>query len=88
MPITKADFDRLNVEALLPTTRQSCLAFASVLRAKADEIAAAGDVDGSEIIELLAKICSFALRRDNRKEPYGPWIIFQNRRSASIEDLN
>jgi hypothetical protein len=87
-PATKADFDRVNVHRMLAGVEQTCFAFSGALDAKARELTATGDVAGSAVLSLLADICSYGMRADDLREPFGPQWTFGDRRTAAIEDLN
>lgn len=84
---TKADYERVDVAALLAGVEQDCFNFSGVLEAKAETLAVAGDASGAEVLALLAIVCSYGLRHDNGREPFGPRPIFGDRRTPSIEDL-
>lgn len=85
--LSRNTFDRLDLAALLGETEPTWHRFAGVLDAKAKELEAAGDVDVAAVIALLAEVCSYGLRPDDTREPYGPRARGPGWRSASIEDL-
>lgn len=85
---TKADFDRVDIGAILGRAEQACYKFSGLLASKAQALAKIGDVEGSWVLSLLSDVCSYALRADDRRQPYGPRGVFGDRRTASIEDLD
>jgi hypothetical protein len=85
---TKADFDRVDIGALLAKADQTCFKFSGLLASKARALAAAGDSEGAWVSSLLSDVCSFGLRADDRRQPYGPHAVVGDRRTASIEDLD
>ncbi|MBU1222056.1 DUF4209 domain-containing protein [Myxococcota bacterium] len=46
-----------------------------------------GDLKKSKIYWLLSDACSLNLNNDNNKNPFVPMLIFQNTRSAMLEDF-
>jgi hypothetical protein len=84
---TKSDYERVEVPAILAGVEQDCSTFSAVLDANAQDLAAAGDPLGAEVLSLLAVVCSYGMRPDNGREPFGPRAILGDRRTASIEDL-
>jgi hypothetical protein len=85
---TKADFERLDVGATLAGAEQTCFGFSGLLDAKARTATADGDTTGAFVLSLLSDVCSYALRSESGREPFGPRAIFGDRRTASIEDLD
>ncbi len=86
--LNKISFDRLDLAALMAGTEPRCSRMAGALDAKARELQASGNHDGAAMLALLAEVCSYGLRPDDGREPYGPRARGPNWRTASIEDLD
>jgi hypothetical protein len=84
---TKADFLRADVGAALSGVEQTCWRFSGVLYAKAEQAAKAGDGDLAWVLSLLSDVASYGLKADDWRQPYGPRMAFEGKRTASIEDL-
>lgn len=85
---TKADFDRLDVGALLLGVKPTCSNFAGVLDAKWREVLAAEDRIGAAVLSLLSDVCSYGLRPADRQEPFGPRLRGDGCRTPIPSDLD
>ena len=86
-PATKADFLRADVGAVLSGVEQTCWKFSGVLYARAEQATKAGDGELAWVLSLLSDVASYGLKADDWRQPYGPRMVFEGRRTASIEDL-
>jgi hypothetical protein len=86
--LNKTNYDRLDLAGLLGGVEPECFRFASVLDIKAKELQGAGDPDGAAVLALLSEVCSYGLRCDDPRDPYGPRARGPGWRTASIEDLD
>lgn len=86
--LNKTTYDRLDLAGLLASVEPLCFRFASVLDAKAKELEGAGDPDGAAVLALLFEVCTYGLKPDDTREPYGPRARGHGWRTASIEDLD
>jgi hypothetical protein len=85
---SRQDYDRLDVVGAIGA-ELTCDGFPRVLGAQARTSAASGDEAARLIFSLLEDVCSFGLKTDDRREPFGPRFQFTDgRRSVSIEDLS
>ncbi|MEO8214759.1 MAG: hypothetical protein ABI560_16275, partial [Myxococcales bacterium] len=84
---TKNDFDRVDVPAVLAGVKPTCFYFSGVLHARGSDAGLAGDDQSNAVLSLLADVSSYALRPDDPREPFGPHVIFGDKRTPSIEDL-
>ena len=85
-PATKADFLRADVGAVLSGVEQTCWKFSGVLYARAEQATKAGDGELAWVLSLLSDVASYGLKADDWRQPYGPRMVFEGRRTASIED--
>ena len=67
--------------------RRTCSDYYSVLREKAGELGASGDLKGEQVFSLLASLASYSLSPDNPKDPYQPMFSSYARRSSVPDDL-
>ncbi len=86
--LSKTTYDRLDLAAVLAGVEPTCSRYSSVLDAKSKDLDAAGDHDGGAVLSLLSDVCTYGLKPDDTREPYGPRVRGAGWRSASIEDLD
>ncbi len=85
--MTRNDLDRLDIPGLLKKTDGTCFEFAKVLVEKAGELRTSGDDLGGRVLGLLGDICSYSLGPGMDREPFGPRMVYGDKRSPAIEDL-
>jgi hypothetical protein len=85
---TKADYDRLDVAALLGSATQRSSSFAGILGSKSRELVDTGDADGATLLAVLSDVCSYGLRPADRREPFGPLGRGNGWRTPTPEDLD
>lgn len=83
--LTKEDFLNSNWEdAIKDCEDKDCQRYSFILKKKADE---EKEPINKEVLTLLAAISSFSLKVDSEDEPFHPFLVFANSRSAIVEDI-
>lgn len=87
--INADDFDKENCQRIL--NEASCERYTSKYDAfskAARNALEAGNPKQAKIYWLLSDACSLMLSPENKNEPFKPFAVFQNRRSAIIDDFS
>lgn len=86
---TKADFDQCDWSVVVEKSRKrKCKAYVSGFAEKAREAEASGELGQQGVYMLLNAVCSLMLQLDSPAEPFGPMMVFADRRSAILDDFN
>lgn len=87
--LTKQDFDQYDWQnVIVNCDEKECSAYMSRFFDKASEADTAGDKKAHAIFSLLGAVTSLMLKRDTREEPFGPMAIFNDSRSAIVDDFD
>ncbi|MBI3786738.1 MAG: DUF4209 domain-containing protein [Ignavibacteriales bacterium] len=89
LPLTVQDFKSSNWKEILGRAKKrDCFDYNSLFLAEAREAEDKGQKVRHLVCRLLADITSLHLKSENSKEPFGPLIVMEGKRSAIVKDFS
>lgn len=87
--LSKEDFLSSGWEAVISECAdKECAYYSSRFAAKAHASEEAGDKKAQQIFTLLSQITSLHHKLDTPEEPFGPMMVFHDRRTAMVDDFD
>lgn len=87
--LTKYDFAQSHWEDVISGCEErECQNYSRQFFAKAREAKESGDAKAQQVFTLLGAITSLILKSDCDEEPFAPMAVFQNSRSAILDDIS
>ena len=87
--LTKEDLLKSGWESVIAECEdKECVFYSSRFGTKAREAEESDDTKGQRIFVLLASITSMYLKLDTPEEPFGPMMVFHDRRTATVDDFD
>lgn len=88
LPITKKDFDECGWQAALAASGHKGYVYMHTELSNAAKTAIEeGRTAHGKVLWLLSDACSMMLKPEKRSDPFGPFIVWDGRRSAIAEDF-
>ncbi|MDQ3743236.1 MAG: DUF4209 domain-containing protein, partial [Acidobacteriota bacterium] len=87
--LTKEDFFSVGwPEVIAGCEDKECAYFSSRLATRARDAEEAGDTKAGQVLALLSSLTSMYLKLDSPEEPFGPMMVFHDRRTAIADDFD
>jgi len=87
--LTKSDFMQSGWEGVITECEEKeCYAYSSRFATKAREAEESGDSKAHQVFVLLSSLTSMHFKLDSPEEPFGPMMVFHDRRTATVDDFD
>jgi hypothetical protein len=88
MMFTKGDFDSCDWQQVIERSEQKeCDIYSRLFFEGARKAEEAGNTKAKEVFALLGGIASLMFTLDNKESPFGPVVVWHDRRSLIVDDL-
>src|SRR5690349_15464750 len=87
--LTKEDFMQSGFEIIVAQCdEKDCARYSSRFAARAREAEEVGNTTAQGVFRLLSSITSLHLKLDTSEDPFGPMVVFHDRRTAIVDDFD
>ena len=87
--LTKEDFFNAGWQDIISACEdKECAYYSSRFTARAREAEETGDTKAQRVLMLLSSVTSMYLKLDSPEEPFGPMMVFHDRRTAIADDFD